>query len=188
MVRPPDVPPKVPPKDSGRVASAVYVGEGGRGLSVEEAGARSKSEGDQPDAAGVGGWNFGLLDGSAFGGERESNYMERRSTVGSQDTRERNREETEDLNKTAALSSEMIDSRDMIGSHEERKRDTFETFETFDTEDTAKRDTLNTEDMSKRDTMGTEDESKRDTISTEDSNKRDTWESEYVESYRDSLI
>jgi len=84
MIRPPDMPPKVPPKDERRASAfptvvPVHVVEngvgGGHGVE-KDVDPRSRSMGDTPNSEGVGGWDFGLLDQSHFGGETESNYMD----------------------------------------------------------------------------------------------------------------
>ncbi len=95
MIRPPDVPPMVPPKDGRRATVApLHVVNGERHGGLESNGSdeieadRSKSMGDMPESEGVGGWNFGLLDsrnsgllnGSHFAGETESNYMDWRDS------------------------------------------------------------------------------------------------------------
>ena len=93
MIRPPDVPPIVPPKDARRATLHVVNGGPERDSlvtnGVDDAD-RSKSVGNMPESEGVGGWNFGLSDGSArssqlldkkhFSGERESNYMDTRDS------------------------------------------------------------------------------------------------------------
>lgn len=96
MIRPPDLPPMVPPKDERRATVAPVHGadDGAGGLRVVNGddADRSKSMGDTPSSERVGGWNFGLLDGrksglldkSHFAGERESNYMEKRDTWNSE--------------------------------------------------------------------------------------------------------
>lgn len=96
MIRPPDLPPNVPPKDERRATVAPVNGvennaEGLRVVNGDDPD-RSKSMGDTPSSESIGGWNFGLLDGrksglldkTHFAGERESNYMEKRDTWNSE--------------------------------------------------------------------------------------------------------